>query len=125
MPGERVLLEALVAEPAASRLLDEPAALSHADAAGAHQRARLGMWTFLATEVLFFGGALTVYAAYRAQHAAAFALASRRLDLRLGTANTAILILSSLTMALGVEAARRRLRRRLAVCLAATAALGA
>jgi len=87
--------------------------------------ARLGMWTFLLTEVLLFGGILTGYAIYRAEHGDAFTAGSARLDFWLGFINTAILIASSLTMALGVHAAEHRRHRLLMFFLAATMLLGA
>lgn len=85
----------------------------------------LGMWVFLATEVLFFGGMLAGYIVYRAQFPETFAVASRRTDLALGAVNTAVLIASSLTMALAVHEAGRGRRGRGVLFLAATAALGA
>src|SRR4029434_11303928 len=70
------------------------------------EAATLGMWVFLATEVLFFGGMFLAYAIYRAWYTAAFAAASHELDITLGTINTVVLITSSLTMALAVHAAQ-------------------
>src|SRR5437868_10330993 len=66
----------------------------------------LGMWTFLATEILFFGGMFLSYLTYRHLYPQAFALASRHTIVLYGTINTAILLTSSLTMALAVQAAR-------------------
>jgi cytochrome c oxidase subunit 3 len=66
----------------------------------------LGMWTFLITEVLFFGGMFTSYAIYRGIYSGAFASTSRYMDVVLGGTNTAVLICSSLTMALAVRAAQ-------------------
>ena len=57
----------------------------------------LGMWAFLVTEVLFFGGMFTAYVVYRSSYRSAFEGASNLLDIRLGAFNTAVLILSSLT----------------------------
>jgi cytochrome c oxidase subunit 3 len=68
--------------------------------------ATLGMWTFLATEVLFFGGMFMSYITYRSAYPQAFAEASRHTILLYGTVNTAILLTSSLTMALAVHAAQ-------------------
>jgi cytochrome c oxidase subunit 3 len=85
----------------------------------------LGMWVFLVTEVLFFGGLFLVYAIYRSWYPGAFAVASHELDVVLGTVNTAVLIGSSLTMALAVHAAQTGDRRKLLVFLALTMALGA
>ena len=66
----------------------------------------LGMWIFLITEIMFFGGLFTGYAIYRSTYPEAFAQASHHLDLTLGGINTVILIGSSLTMALAVRAAQ-------------------
>jgi cytochrome c oxidase subunit III len=84
----------------------------------------LGMWVFLATEVLFFGGLFLVYSVYRSWYPAAFAAASRELDITLGTLNTAVLITSSLTMALAVHAAQTGERKLLMLFLLVTMALG-
>jgi cytochrome c oxidase subunit 3 len=73
----------------------------------------LGMWTFLATEVLFFGGLFLGYITYRSSYPRAFAEASRHTVVLLGTVNTAILLTSSLFMALAVRAAQ--LNRRLGI----------
>jgi cytochrome c oxidase subunit III len=67
----------------------------------------LGMWTFLVTEVMFFGGLFTGYAYYRWKFPEAFVEASHHLDILLGTINTAVLIGSSLTMVLAVQGAQR------------------
>jgi cytochrome c oxidase subunit 3 len=85
----------------------------------------LGMWVFLTTEVLFFGGLFMVYSVYRSWYPDAFAAASRELDLVLGTVNTAVLITSSLTMALAVHAAQTGRRGLLLTFLVVTMILGA
>jgi len=85
----------------------------------------LGMWVFLVTEVLFFGGLFMVYTVYRNWYPDAFAAASHSLDITLGTINTAVLITSSLTMALAVHAAQLGQRKLLMLFLLATMALGA
>jgi cytochrome c oxidase subunit III len=66
----------------------------------------LGMWTFLITEVLFFGGMFTAYAIYRNMYPDAFASTSKYMNVILGGSNTAVLICSSLTMALAVRASQ-------------------
>ena len=86
--------------------------------------ARLGMWVFLATEVLFFGGLFLAYAIYRARYPDAFAAAGEHTKVVIGTINTAILLTSSFIMALGVKAAEADRRRPLARYLLATALLG-
>src|SRR5262245_44664149 len=84
----------------------------------------LGMWVFLVTEVLFFGGLFMVYTVYRNMYPAEFAAGSHSLDITLGTINTAVLITSSLTMALAVHAAQLGQRQLLMLFLIATMALG-
>ncbi len=76
------------------------------DAAQSHESITLGMWIFLITEVMFFGGLFTAYTIYRAQYSAAFDEGSHMLDITLGCFNTVVLILSSLTMALAVRCAQ-------------------
>jgi len=70
------------------------------------EAATLGMWTFLATEVLFFGAMFTGYIIYRSAYPQAFAEASHHTLVLFGTVNTAILLTSSLTMAFAVQAAK-------------------
>jgi cytochrome c oxidase subunit 3 len=84
----------------------------------------LGMWIFLVTEVMFFGGLFLGYVTYRIVYPDAFADASRHLDTLLGAVNTAVLICSSLTMALAVHSAQMSKRFLLLVCLGATLLLG-
>ena len=84
----------------------------------------VGMWLFLVTEVMFFGGLLLGYAVYRSAYPDAFAAASGHLDLRLGAFNTVVLIGSSLTMALAVHAAQLGERKKLMGFLVATIVLG-
>ncbi|MEP6471940.1 MAG: cytochrome c oxidase subunit 3 family protein [Acidobacteriota bacterium] len=84
----------------------------------------LGMWVFLVTEILFFGGLFLAYTVYRAQYPLAFAEASRHLDIALGTLNTAVLIISSLTMAMAVYFAALGRRKAIIGFLVATMALG-
>jgi cytochrome c oxidase subunit 3 len=67
---------------------------------------KLGMWLFLVTEVLMFGGLFCAYALYRANHPDIFAYAHGFLDWKLGAVNTAILLASSFTMALAVRASQ-------------------
>ncbi|MEX0703784.1 MAG: cytochrome c oxidase subunit 3, partial [Planctomycetales bacterium] len=95
------------------------------DAEQQFEAARLGMWLFLATEVLFFGGMFTGYAMYRAAYPEAFHEGSGRLDLVWGTINTAVLLVSSLTMALAVHSAQSDDRKGTARFIAATMLLGA
>src|SRR5215210_3379542 len=90
-----------------------PALAHHFEDLGQQKEAStLGMWVFLATEVLFFGGLFATYSLYRGWYPAAFARGSHELDVTLGTINTAILITSSLTMALAVYASQMGQRRQ-------------
>ncbi|MBA3963467.1 MAG: cytochrome c oxidase subunit 3 [Chthoniobacterales bacterium] len=89
-----------------------------------HDAAKLGMWIFLATEVLFFGGLFLAYAVYRFLYPAAFAAASRHTEVILGGANTAVLLFSSTLMALAVRASQLGRRAHLFWLLIATALLG-
>ena len=82
------------------------------------------MWVFLLTEILFFGGLFLVYTIYRTWYPEAFAAASHHLDIPLGTINTAVLIGSSLTMALAVQAAQLNARKGIMLFLVLTMILG-
>ena len=84
----------------------------------------LGMWIFLVTEIMFFGGLFLAYAIYRRQFAGVFALASNTLDVVIGAANTAVLLCSSFTMVLAVRAAQIGSRKALIVFLILTILLG-
>jgi cytochrome c oxidase subunit 3 len=84
----------------------------------------LGMWTFLATEVLFFGGLFLSYTIYRHAYSDAFAEAGRHVKIVYGTINTALLLTSSLTMSLAIHAAQSGRQRALLGFLAATMFLG-
>jgi cytochrome c oxidase subunit III len=84
----------------------------------------LGMWLFLVTEVMFFGGLFTAYLIYRMWYPAAWSEGSLELDILLGGINTVVLIGSSLTMALAVRAAQTGHQRQLVVFLLFTILLG-
>src|SRR5438128_849171 len=77
----------------------------------------LGMWVFLASEVMFFGALFLGYTVYRALYPVAFAEASRHLNAALGAINTGVLLTSSTAMALAVHAAQVGKRRRLVLFL--------
>lgn len=85
---------------------------------------RLGMWIFLASEIMLFGGAFLAYTIGRLAHFEAFAAGSRELDLTLGTLNTAVLLTSSWTMAQGVARARSRRWSAASAWIVLTACLG-
>lgn len=88
------------------------------------ESATLGMWLFLVTEIMFFGGFFLVYLVYRVQYQPAFFAGSHHLDIRAGAINTAVLITSSLTMALAVWAAQVGRRKAIVGFLLLTMALG-
>src|SRR5690606_38116056 len=97
----------------------------HFDTLGQQRDAStLGMWAFVVQEALFFGGLFTAYLVYRTLYPQAFHLGSHELDIVLGGINTAILIASSLTMALAVWAAQTGHRRQLVGFLSSTLVLG-
>jgi cytochrome c oxidase subunit 3 len=89
-----------------------------------HDASWLGMWVFLTTEVMFFGGMFACYFIYRHWYLQAFASASNQLDVVLGGINTAVLICSSFTMALAVHSAETGRRKPLVVFLLLTIVLG-
>jgi len=89
------------------------------------ESASLGMWTFLLTEIMFFGGLFMAYILYRWWYPLEFMAGSRSLDIVLGTVNTGILIGSSFTMALAVRSAQLDRSRRTVFFLLATIVLGA
>jgi cytochrome c oxidase subunit III len=84
----------------------------------------LGMWIFLVTEVLFFGGMFLTYTINRHEYFTAFGIGSNTLDIKLGTINTAVLIMSSLTMAMAVWSAQVGKKKLVTGFLIATLALG-
>ncbi len=140
MPDAAAASSSALAVPPGSATHSEPRPAMHLhqhqfdDLAQQTDAARLGMWLFLATEVLFFGGLFAAYTAYRYVYPHAFADASRHLSVLFGTLDTAVLLTSSLTMALAVFASqnmgdsaeeRRQAGRKIAGLLVLTAALGA
>ena len=107
-------------------MADSHGAVAHHfdDAEQQHDAATLGMWAFLVTEIMFFGGMFLAYTIYRGAYPEAFAHASNHMDVVLGTVNTAVLIGSSLTAALAVHAAHASRRNALLFCLFLTILLG-
>ncbi len=89
-----------------------------------HESVSFGMWIFLLTEIMFFGGIFFSYAVYRNMYPEMFHAMSMHLDVTLGTINTAILLTSSLTMALAVNAAKRGMTKRLVTMLSVTTLAG-
>ncbi len=103
----------------------EPVVVHHfVDVGQQREAAELGMWLFLVTEIMFFGAFCLGYLVYRYWYPAAFALGSQHMDVTMGTINTAVLLTSSYTMALAVNAAERGKRAHLVTLLLATSSLG-
>lgn len=111
---------------------DSEAVLTHAPGLQEHfatmeqQRdaSTMGMWVFLITEIMFFGGMFTAYMVYRHAYPAAWAAGSEHMDFWWGTINTVVLICSSLSMAMAVRAAQTGARKALVPLLILTMALG-
>ena len=89
-----------------------------------HEADKLGMWIFLATEIMFFGGLLLGYAVYRYLYPHTFEQASHHLDVLFGAIDTTVLLCSSLTMALAVRAIQLGQKSVTILFLGATAFLG-
>jgi len=103
-----------------------PYGLAHQfeDMAQQKESVLLGMWSFLITEILFFGGYFATYLVYRTQYPIAFMEGSHHLDIPMGTFNTAVLILSSLTMAMAVHKGHEGKKNGILFYLIATLILG-
>jgi cytochrome c oxidase subunit 3 len=86
--------------------------------------AKLGMWIFVFTELILFGGLFIAYGMYRAMHAHDFHHASHQLNVTLGVTNTFVLLTSSLTMVLSIIAIRLKRKRQSIIFLASTMVLG-
>ena len=85
-----------------------------------HDAAKLGIWLFLATEILLFGGLFCGYAVFRANHEDLFVWGEQFLDERYGAANTAVLLISSLTMAMAITYVQQEKKRAALVTLGIT-----
>jgi len=92
----------------------------HADPAVAFESAKLGVWTFLATEVLLFGALFTAYTVFRMKYPELFRVEHAKLDRVLGAVNTVVLITSSLMVVLGMDAIKRGKARLFEACFGAT-----
>jgi cytochrome c oxidase subunit 3 len=104
--------------------MSEPVAMQFENITQQNEAATLGIWIFLATEVLFFGGLFLAYTIYRFAYPIGFTLAARKLDVTIGTVNTAILLTSSFFMALAVETSRADRLLRSSVYMLITVILG-
>lgn len=87
------------------------------------EASKMGMWIFLATEILFFGGLFTAYIVYRAWYPELFTLASEELNTLWGAVNTIVLIGSSLTVAMAIKSAQLNQIRNISINLGITIAL--
>jgi len=104
---------------------DNPALLHHfATAEQQKDAASFGMWLFLVTEVMFFGGMFCAYLVYRLWYFGDFGAASQSLDIKWGALNTAVLICSSLTVAMAVRCAQVGKQKAVVVYLLLTIVLG-
>lgn len=101
--------------------LAKTATIGHRDYTGS----KLGMWLFLFTEILLFGGLFLVYSVYRTMHAGDFHEAAKELDLVIGAVNTVILLTSSLTMAVSISALQRGEKKTSVATLVVTILLAA
>ena len=103
----------------------DPSLRHHFDDSGQQlESSTLGMWVFLLTEIMFFGGMFGAYTVYRNMYPDAFAAASAFMNVKLGATNTAVLICSSLTMALAVRSAQLGRKKQLIAFLSSTLVLG-
>lgn len=96
----------------------------HMDPAVEYSSSKLGMWLFLGTEILLFGGLFAAYAIFRAKYPEMFMEQHLELNKKMGAVNTCILIFSSLTMAMGVSAIQRGKQKATAILLLITILCG-
>ena len=103
-----------------------PVALNHQfdDLQQQYEAANMGMWAFIAQEIMFFGGMFGGYTVYRYKYFDAFVEGSNHLPIELGALNTAVLIASSFTMAMAVRCAQQGAKNNLLRWLLATMGLG-
>lgn len=88
-----------------------------------HEGSKLGMWLFIFTELLLFGGLFIVYSVYKFKHATAFHFAAEELDTFIGTVNTVILLVSSMTIAMSVTAIQKNQKKTALTLLGTTVVL--
>ncbi len=85
---------------------------------------KIGMWLFLFTEMLLFAGLFIVYSVYRYRNPEAFHLAAEELDVFIGTLNTVLLLISSMTIAMSISALQKKMKKLSLGLLSATVFLG-
>lgn len=88
------------------------------------ETSKTGMWLFLFTEMLLFGGLFIVYSVYRYMNADAFHMASQELSVPVGTINTILLLISSATIAMSITALRKRNKKLSLLLIGTTIILG-
>ncbi len=84
---------------------------------------KLGMWLFIFTELMLFGGLFITYSVYRYSHSGAFHLAAQELDVTMGTINTVILLISSMTLAMSTTAIQKKDKRTTLILIGITLVL--
>ena len=84
---------------------------------------KLGMWLFIFTELMLFGGLFIVYSVYRYKHGQAFHIAAQELDVTIGTINTVILLISSMTIAMSTTAIQKKDKRTTLLLIGTTLVL--
>ena len=106
------------------QVLKGPPHVHHMDSVTAYHAAKLGMWLFLATEILLFAVLFCAFALYRWYNLAEFHAGSHHLDWKLGMTNTAVLLFSSFTAAMAVDAGQKGDNKRVVKNLLVTIACG-
>ena len=102
----------------------EHAAHHELDPVVEYNSSKLGMWLFLGTEILLFGGLFAAYAIFRAKYPEMFLEQHQKLDVKLGAINTIILLISSFTMAIAVWAAKKGKQKQVVIFLIITIICG-
>jgi cytochrome c oxidase subunit 3 len=97
--------------------------IAHHDEHRDDEASKLGMWLFIFTELLLFGGLFIVYSIYRYMHPTAFALAAEELDVTIGTVNTVILLVSSMTIAMAATSIQKKDKRTTLILIGITLVL--
>ena len=94
--------------------------IAHHDEHRDDEASKLGIWLFIFTELLFFGGLFVTYAVYRHAHPQAFHLAAQQLDVTVGTINTVILLISSMTIAMATTSIQKKNKRATLILIGIT-----
>jgi cytochrome c oxidase subunit 3 len=97
--------------------------IAHHDEHRDDEASKLGMWLFIFTELLLFGGLFIVHSIYRYMHPTAFALAAEELDVTVGTVNTVILLVSSMTIAMAATSIQKKDKRTTLILIGITLVL--